>query len=173
AITTVESFESLNEPFDLGVFDGHALDRLWRQLHLRKETTLPLFLPILLVTPRQDISMITRQLWRVIDEIIFTPIEKPELIARIEVLLRARRLSLELAGKSIQLQQEVADHQEAEQALRESEERFRVVLKNAPIVVAHIDPDLRYTWIHNAGELFSTPDIIGRRDNELVADDSM
>jgi PAS domain S-box-containing protein len=37
----------------------------------------------------------------------------------------------------------------AEEALRVSEERFRVALKNSPIVVFNQDRALRYTWMHS------------------------
>lgn len=165
---TDENFEMA---FDLGVFDGRALDRLWRQIHLRKNAVQPLYLPILLITTRQDISLITRRLWQVIDEIIITPIEKPELYVRVEVLLRARRLSLELEGKNIELRQEILDHREAAQALQESEDRFGVALKNSPIIVAHIDPQLRYIWIHNAQYAFGDKEVVGKRDDELLPGD--
>jgi PAS domain S-box-containing protein len=37
----------------------------------------------------------------------------------------------------------------AENALRQSEERFRVALKHSPIAVFNQDRDLRYTWMYN------------------------
>ncbi|CAN5872173.1 hypothetical protein BH23GEM9_BH23GEM9_28890 [soil metagenome] len=84
----------LEQDFDLCVADGRSLDRLWGQVHQRKAREQPVFLPVLLVTARQGVKMITRQVWRSIDELIISPIEKPELRARIEILLRARSLSL-------------------------------------------------------------------------------
>ncbi len=33
--------------------------------------------------------------------------------------------------------------------LQQSEERFRLVLSNSPVIVAHCDRDLRYAWIYN------------------------
>src|SRR5215207_5068552 len=70
--------DSLDESFDLAIFDGVTLKKLNGQLGVRKEAEHPLFLPLLLVTPRQDLSIVSRQLWRSIDELIFTPIEKLE-----------------------------------------------------------------------------------------------
>src|SRR4028118_549132 len=40
--------------------------------------------------------MITRHVWRSVDELIVAPVEKAELRARVEIMLRARSLSLEL-----------------------------------------------------------------------------
>ncbi|HOT93302.1 MAG TPA: PAS domain S-box protein [Anaerolineae bacterium] len=89
------SDEALQDEFDLGIVDGVMLDRLWTQVQARKEAARPAFLPFLLVTTRQDVGQATRHLWKTIDELIISPIEKVELQARVEVLLQARRLSLE------------------------------------------------------------------------------
>jgi signal transduction histidine kinase len=91
---------ALDGDFDLCVVDGRALDRLWAHVQRRKEAEQPIFLPVLLVTSRPGVKMVTRHLWRSVDELIITPIEKPELRARVEILLRARGLSLELGARA-------------------------------------------------------------------------
>lgn len=83
------------ETFDLGIIDGQALDRLWNEIQDRRDIESPTFLPFLLITNRKDVKLLTRHLWRTIDEILLTPIEKVELQARVEILLRTRRLSVE------------------------------------------------------------------------------
>jgi signal transduction histidine kinase len=87
---------ALQEPFDLAILDGPALDRLWDQVQTRKHSEEPLFLPVLLLTSRQGVDLVTRHLWRAIDEVVLRPIEKVELQARVEILLRARGLSVAL-----------------------------------------------------------------------------
>ncbi len=57
---------------------------------------------------------------------------------------------------------------QAEEALRQSEERFRVALKNSPILVGTQDRELRYTWIHNPEHGVTPEQIIGKRDEELT-----
>ena len=58
----------------------------------------------------------------------------------------------------------------AEQALRESEARFRLALKNAPVSVAVQDRDLRYVWTYN--QRSARPDqIIGHFDHEIFTAD--
>jgi signal transduction histidine kinase len=109
--------DALNEQFDLCVVDGRSLDRLWAQVHRRKEREQPVFLPVLLVTSRPDVKMFTRQVWRSVDELIVTPIERPELRARMEILLRARSLSLSLQQRA----------EEAEQAARTRDEVLALV----------------------------------------------
>lgn len=49
-----------------------------------------------------------------------------------------------------------------QQSLRQSEEHFRLALKNMPIVVANLDLNLRYTWIYNPVEGFQAENVIGK-----------
>ncbi len=56
----------------------------------------------------------------------------------------------------------------AEEALRDSEQRFRLVLANSPVTVLTCDRELRYTWIYNPFPLFRAEDISGKRDDELA-----
>jgi signal transduction histidine kinase len=111
------SDDALDESFDLCVVDGRSLDRLWNQVRDRKEREQPIFLPVLLVTARPDVKMITRQVWRSVDELIISPIERPELRARMEILLRARSLSLALQQRA----------EEAETAAQTRDEVLAVV----------------------------------------------
>ncbi|MFN7138600.1 MAG: response regulator [Limisphaerales bacterium] len=59
----------------------------------------------------------------------------------------------------------------AQQALRISEERFRVALKNSPIVVSNQDTNLRYTWIHNTPIPEPEKNVIGKTDDDLFKPD--
>lgn len=83
-------------PFDLCLIDGPALDRLWREVRQYKAAEDPAFLPVVLITSNREAALLTRHLWKTVDELIRIPIEKVELQARVEILLRTRRLSLEL-----------------------------------------------------------------------------
>ncbi len=55
----------------------------------------------------------------------------------------------------------------AEEALRVSEERFRVALKHSPIFVFTQDTDLRYTWVHNAPGEESENSLLGKMDSDM------
>lgn len=83
-------------PFDLCLIDGPALDRLWKDVRLRKAAEDPAFLPVVLITSHREAELLTRHLWKTVDELIRIPIEKLELQARVEMLLRTRQLSQDL-----------------------------------------------------------------------------
>ncbi len=61
-----------------------------------KRKASPIFLPVLLLTTRDDIGLATKHLWKVVDDIIRIPIEKVELAAKIVTLIRAREYSIKL-----------------------------------------------------------------------------
>ena len=54
-----------------------------------------------------------------------------------------------------------------EEALRQSEERFRVAIKNSPTAVFNQDRDLRYTWVYNSQLPLSETDKLGKAMDEL------
>ena len=58
--------------------------------------------------------------------------------------------------------------QRANEALQESEQRFRVALTDTPIVVFNQDLDLRYTWIYNPQNYADQP-VIGKTDADLFS----
>ena len=49
------------------------------------------------------------------------------------------------------------------------EERFRVVLKNSPVVVFNQDRELRYTWLHNSRLGFTEAEVLGKTDADLFS----
>ena len=61
----------------------------------------------------------------------------------------------------------VIERKQIELALERSEERFRVALAPAPIIVAEQDAELRYTWIYDPSSRFSGRDAVGKTDADL------
>lgn len=107
-VLIVESENELlgsNLSFDLCILDSRALIKFGNWIKTIKKEQNQLFIPFLLITSPQNLAMGKLYLWSVIDEIITTPIEKVELIARVEMLLQRRLLSLELKHKNENLQQ--------------------------------------------------------------------
>ncbi len=102
-----ESDKALDEHFDLCIIDHFYLKRFWDKAKKRKEAEKS-FLPfILLISQKEDIKIITQNLWQIIDDVILCPIDKKILKIRIQALLQTRKISLEL------------------------EERYRVLVENA------------------------------------------
>jgi PAS domain S-box-containing protein/putative nucleotidyltransferase with HDIG domain len=65
------------------------------------------------------------------------------------------------------------NRRQAEESLRKSDERFRVALKNSPIIVWSQDQDLRYNWIYNPNPAINPEEALGKKDEELFpADDA-
>lgn len=102
-----EKAADLEADFDLAILDARTLDRLQDQIVQRRTRESPCFLPFLLLASRPDIGYATRQLWRNCDEIILTPVERIELRARTEILLRARRFSREIRDAYFSLTRQV------------------------------------------------------------------
>lgn len=95
----------LDGPFDLVILDGLGLEKWGEEALLeRKRIEEPVFLPYLLIVSRRDVGMVTRHLWRTVDELILAPVQKVELQARVEILLRTRHLSLELSLRNADLE---------------------------------------------------------------------
>lgn len=63
--------------------------------------------------------------------------------------------------------QDVTDRKRSEQAVLESEARFRVAVRNAAVVAAQMDRELRYQWIYNPHPDFDPHAVLGKRDDEL------
>jgi PAS domain S-box-containing protein len=86
--------------------------------------------------------------------VTYVPVEGPNGIDRVACVLR-----------------DVTERRQAEEALRQSEERFRVALKHSPIAVFNQDRDLRYTWMYNSPLPWSGSGKLGKTLFELFRPD--
>lgn len=88
----------------------------------------------------------------------------------------SRRLVRDNEGRAVALVGTIRDVHEqkmAEEALRLSEERFRLVLAHSPITVSMMDTDLRYTWVHNPVLPLAADAFIGKRADDMMPAESV
>lgn len=88
--------DGLNEAFDLAVLDAAALTSKREALQAAKQASEPVFLPYLLLAPRQQAQWVGRHLGQAVDELLWTPVDPVELQTRIKMLLRLREQSFAL-----------------------------------------------------------------------------
>src|SRR5260370_13989561 len=85
---------------ELCMVDGLSLHRHWDALREARSMQEPVLLPVLLISDRRDVGLITRDAWRIADDVLIRPVEQLEFAARVEAMLRARRMSLRLQRMS-------------------------------------------------------------------------
>ena len=109
-------------------------------------------------------------------DFISKPFQKEELLARIQTHLELSRLRNRLEERVVertaslnaaneQLRLELGERRRANRALRESEERFRSVADNAPVVIWTSGPDTAVTFLNKYGQALT-----GRNLEELKSD---
>lgn len=63
---------------------------------------------------------------------------------------------------------DVSERRNAENVLRQSEQRLRVALKSSRVTVFSQDRNLRYTWVHNPTPGFKIESVLGKRDSDIL-----
>ena len=101
-------------------------------------------------------------------EVVFETREQLRLRIAVIVAISAA-LILALIGVIV-LVREVGKRKRVEATLRESENRFRLALRNAPVSVAAQNRDLRYIWAYNQ-KTARPEEIIGRLDSDIFTPD--
>lgn len=93
---------------------------------------------------------------------------------KVYVVLSNARPILDEAGKprgSIGAFMDITARKQAEEALRQSEERFKAIASNTPDLLLVQDRDLRYELIINPQLGFTEKDVIGKTDLDLLRPD--
>jgi serine phosphatase RsbU (regulator of sigma subunit) len=162
-VTAPEQSEDLAARFDLCIVDGPMLHRLEPWVRAVKSAQHPAFLPFLFIAHRHDVGLATTQLWRTVDELIAAPIEKLELHARVEMLLRARQLSVENA---MLLRRVEADLARAHVVQRQ-------LLPERPLPIDGFDLAARCVPSHEVGGDFYDWQEVAPGDVELTLGDVM
>lgn len=123
---------------DLLIIDSPTFLAYRSDLRALRERLAPRLLPVLLMLPSDAEPPPDQTLWPVADEWLFMPCTKRELLARLRVLLRARRLSLAQDAQAVAL-------------LQESEERYQqissLVADAAYALRSDADAQLSLAWL--------------------------
>lgn len=132
-IASPEDVESL--AYDVCFVDGLMLERLRHAIERKQAADAPLITPHILVTPRHDVGLLTREMWRVVDDIVVTPIEPLELAARFAAAWRARSLSLECYERALERTEAVRRLEERVAAFRRQMRAFAHDMRNPVNVI--------------------------------------
>jgi sigma-B regulation protein RsbU (phosphoserine phosphatase) len=163
-VLVARSTASLDTAFDLGIVDGPSLQRYGPWIEAVKRSVQPVFLPFLFVAHRQGIGVATAHAWERIDELIVSPVEKVELSARVETLLRARQLSVANAALRQRLEAELARAQEVQAGLlpREAPRLRGFELAARCVPAREVSGDF-YDWESiGDGALLTVGDVMGK-----------
>ncbi|WP_416674465.1 PAS domain S-box protein [Egbenema bharatensis] len=67
---------------------------------------------------------------------------------------------------------DITELRQTEMALQQATDRLNIALKSAPLTLFNQDLDLRYTWIYNPTNHYSTAEVMGRRDEDFTTPES-
>jgi PAS domain S-box-containing protein len=88
--------------------------------------------------------------------------------------LAQRNESLSMANRK--LKDDIAARQRIEEALRKSEEAYRIVVENVPAMIAHVDLELRYRFVNqNYASFFGheSQSLVGKHIVEVLGEDGL
>jgi PAS domain S-box-containing protein len=172
--------------------DGFEVTRRIRQDNAHR------LLPIILVTVLRETEDRVKGIEAGCDDFISKPVDKVELLARVRSLLKVsayndlmsdyqKELESEVTGRTEELkqalenlQQDITERKRAEEALRVSEEKYRLVVENAREAII-VTQDMKVVFVNHAGvdmirysEKILTPkpftDFIHPDDRNMVVD---
>ncbi len=91
-----DDLEKIPAEVDLCIMDAVTLQKHESSILDYKRQQYPKYTPVLLIVQRTKIDLVTPRLSKSVDEFIVAPIEKNELKARIDAMLRTRSLNVNL-----------------------------------------------------------------------------
>lgn len=131
----VQTFENnlKQDKFDMCIADIAMYEENKEFIQKIKINTLPLFLPLLLITPRNFATKVSKFLGGEIDEYIVAPVEKFELSARINNLFRMQDMTIQLKNFNIDLESKIS---ERTKEVQEKKQLLSAILDNVQNSIA-------------------------------------
>lgn len=148
-IVNPATFPDATLHYDLIIVDGISHSRYKNSLADEKTRANPLFLPVLILTGKKDVDIAASFLWKTVDELIVLPVNKTELHARVEMLLRTRKQSIELDYSHNRL-------------IKQNQEQLNLAVKSANVGL--------WDWNLETNKVYYSPEWknqIGFEDNEI------
>ncbi len=121
--------------------------------------------------PRQWTPMETELLRQVADQIGIA-LSQSQLLHHLEQQVKAR--TIELSAANAQLQQEIEERRQVEQALRTSEAQLRLTTDALPALIAYVDSQQRYQFVNKTYEAWHgipKAELIGHHVRDLLKAD--
>jgi PAS domain S-box-containing protein len=133
-IETATDSAALGTAFDCCVFDRSGIertgfDRIADVVDAGRSEGGP-FLPFVLLVPADTADTVGAAAWEYVDDVMELPVEKAELLSRVDNLIQRRRTAVELETRSQELAETVAELRLKERAMDE-----------APVGITLTDPD--------------------------------
>ena len=133
------------------VMDGFVLCRRLKQDKRTKHV------PVIFVSALQDTEARIQGFQAGGVDFISKPFQEQEILARVKTHLNLRQMQARLEHQNTQLQQvnvkmnwEIQERKQAEEALRDSEERFRSVFEDSGVGMVIVDRNGRYQEVNHA-----------------------
>jgi len=96
-------------------------------------------------------------------DFITKPFESEEVLARVTTHLSLLKAQKEIKEKNLQLQQEITERKQAEESLRKSEEKYRLLIENQTDLVVKVDTEGRFQFVSP-----SYCEMFGKTEKELL-----
>lgn len=139
--------------------------------HILKTNKKTREIPVIFISARQESIDKVKAFDLGALDYITKPFHVDEVLARVDAQIRITHLQKQLAAHNFQLQQEMRDRLAAEQALRESESKYRALVEASQDVIWLADVEGRYRFVNGAVEKiygYNPPEMIGRKLTDFM-----